>query len=397
MRHVTDGELHAYLDGALDLLPEGRGEEIREHLSSCPVCEERLQDEKRIRRQAQELLEEGAPPEVALPPFEEIRARAEAGEASPSGSGHAPEGRAQSWSVSRGFPLAWAATVILALGVGWMGGEVWRSLPQDGSGFVISEPPSAEEAVISPASRGEEGQERESGAGEPGGLENRTATEGPKGREKLVQQEDARALSTPLADQRGEPESAASAPPAAESLQLEEALDPSRVVTREMAEAGTLAAGRTAPSAEVGVPEAEPSVRSRIPATAAPELMEAEGSQPDHSLALPGFEVLSVEWEEWVPGERNLHIRQLLPMGDTLELRYLGMLMGTDPNPAPEEEEEAREGGAAVLNHPPLPQVMEASLPPGWNQVVMKKGRGWLVARAPLTVEHLRALLRAFR
>ena len=78
MRHVSDGELHAYLDGALDLLGEARGEEVRGHLGSCPVCQERLQDEKEILEEAQGLLALSAPEPVALPPFEVLRAMAEA-------------------------------------------------------------------------------------------------------------------------------------------------------------------------------------------------------------------------------------------------------------------------------------------------------------------------------
>jgi hypothetical protein len=112
------------------------------------------------------------------------------------------------------------------------------------------------------------------------------------------------------------------------------------------------------------------------------------------SMAVPGLDLLAVEWEEWTPGERALYIRQLLPMGDTLELRYLGLFMGSDPEKANtlltqgRAPEETPEG-------PLSPKVMEASLPPGWNQVVMRWGRGWLVARAPLPVESLRGILRA--
>jgi hypothetical protein len=106
--------------------------------------------------------------------------------------------------------------------------------------------------------------------------------------------------------------------------------------------------------------------------------------------------VITVEWEEWIPGERGLHIRQLLPMGDTLELRYLGLLMGTDPEAA--EYRAAAEGiEEEALERPLSPKVLEVSLPPGWNQVVMRRGRGWLVARAPLSEDSLRALLRSLR
>jgi anti-sigma factor RsiW len=133
MRHVTDGELHAYLDGALDALPTERAEEIRSHLGTCPVCQERLQDGQEIRATARDLLSSTAPPEVAPPPFEELRdmvwAGSEAGAPSEEGTTVLPSRR---WKPLRGLPLAWAATVVLALGVGWMGGQVWQALPTDG-------------------------------------------------------------------------------------------------------------------------------------------------------------------------------------------------------------------------------------------------------------------------
>ena len=116
----------------------------------------------------------------------------------------------------------------------------------------------------------------------------------------------------------------------------------------------------------------------------------------DNSLAVPGLELLSVEWEESVPGERALHIRQLFPTGDTLELRYLGMLLGSAPDlegqrgrgvPAPEQ----------AADKPLSPQVLRASLPPGWNQVEMRWGRGWLVARGPVSETYLRNLVKTIR
>lgn len=115
-------------------------------------------------------------------------------------------------------------------------------------------------------------------------------------------------------------------------------------------------------------------------------------------MAVPGLEVLAVEWEEWVPGERALHIRQRLPMGDTLELRYLGLLMGSDPSETDAGSTQGQRVEEGESQDRPLsPKVLEASLPPGWNQVVMRWRRGWLVARAPLPEESLRGILRSLR
>jgi anti-sigma factor RsiW len=106
MSHVDQGALHAYLDGALDELPSGGGRAIREHLAACPECATRLEAEQRIREEALAILP-GPLPQFELPPLEELRLRAEA--TSPA-------------RVSRGgrmHRMGWAASVILAIGVGY--------------------------------------------------------------------------------------------------------------------------------------------------------------------------------------------------------------------------------------------------------------------------------------
>ena len=106
MSHVDEGALHAYLDGALDELPSGRGRAIREHVATCPECAARLEEERRIREQAMAILSSPLP-QVELPPLEELRLRAEA--TSPP---KASRGR-------RFHRMGWAASVILAIGAGW--------------------------------------------------------------------------------------------------------------------------------------------------------------------------------------------------------------------------------------------------------------------------------------
>ena len=115
-------------------------------------------------------------------------------------------------------------------------------------------------------------------------------------------------------------------------------------------------------------------------------------------MALPGLEVVSIQWEERIPGEKALLIRQLLSPGDTLELRYLGLLLGVEREAEGDRPmvkgvtgltESSRSRGYA--------NSLEASLPAGWNQVVMERGRGLLVARAPLSETNLKALLKTLR
>jgi anti-sigma factor RsiW len=95
MSHVDDGTLHAYLDGELSALEAVR---VEAHADECPACRARLADARGLIARASELLEAAVPPERPAPP---LRAR--------------PPRRA--WR-SR-WPMAAAASVVLALAIGW--------------------------------------------------------------------------------------------------------------------------------------------------------------------------------------------------------------------------------------------------------------------------------------
>ena len=108
MSHVADGDLHAYLDGALEFYPPRQAKRIREHLERCAVCRRRLDAESRVAGEARTVLAEATPPELIAPPLEELRRRAELRPVVETPA-------RTSWRVH----WAWAATVILALGIGW--------------------------------------------------------------------------------------------------------------------------------------------------------------------------------------------------------------------------------------------------------------------------------------
>jgi hypothetical protein len=126
-----------------------------------------------------------------------------------------------------------------------------------------------------------------------------------------------------------------------------------------------------------------------------PEGTQGESDALESGLAVPGLKLVSTQWEERVKGERAFLIRQLLSHGDTLELRYLGLYLGTGG----EQEVEAAvrvspddlSGARAYAN------ALEATLPQGWSQVVMGRERGVLIARAPLSEDDLKSLLRLLR
>jgi hypothetical protein len=113
MSHVDDGTLHAYLDG--ELAPaEARG--VGAHLAQCPICRRQLEEERALIARADELLGLAAPPDRDAPP-------------PPFRPGDLTPPVRLWWQVR--LPLAWAATIALALGIGtYLGGRSQRSVPQ---------------------------------------------------------------------------------------------------------------------------------------------------------------------------------------------------------------------------------------------------------------------------
>lgn len=106
MSHVDEGALHAYLDGALDEYPAPEAENIRAHLDACGTCAQRLEEERRVRADAHAMLGLAAPV-VDLPSLEELRA-------------YVQRTAQQRRGISRLQRMGWAASVVLALGAGWM-------------------------------------------------------------------------------------------------------------------------------------------------------------------------------------------------------------------------------------------------------------------------------------
>jgi putative zinc finger protein len=98
MSHVDDGTLHAYLDGEL---PATEAHDLEAHVAQCRECHVRLDEERALIARADELLGLAAPPDRAIPPFR-------------PGDRESP---VRLWWHMR-LPLAWAATVALALGTG---------------------------------------------------------------------------------------------------------------------------------------------------------------------------------------------------------------------------------------------------------------------------------------
>ena len=99
--HVDDGQLHAYLDSEL---PQAEAWRLEAHLGECPACRGRLEEQRALIARASELLALAAPPARDVPPL-------------PFRPGDAPPPPPARWPAR--LPLAWAATVVVALAAGW--------------------------------------------------------------------------------------------------------------------------------------------------------------------------------------------------------------------------------------------------------------------------------------
>lgn len=361
MPHLSDGELHAYLDGALEQLERGASERIREHLEQCAGCRSRLDEERVLHERADALLAGAAPARVAVPSFEELRRRAQDG--SPTPDVNAPRS-ARPWTPPWG--LAWAATLVLALGVGW-----------------------ASRGVLGPGS--DVARERFVGATASAPVADAAADVSEDARR--AEAEEAVAELTDRVRQSA-PDAAAGAPSARMRAQAQ--ADPPRPEEDRLADAERSAVAGGAVPAAPPVPEtvrelrAEPRAasadRAKMDAEAEPAAASSAlpSDAPDtEPLAVPGLDVLVIEPDAGVPGQPGVRILQRLHQGDTLELRYFGILSATDAGLG-----ESRPGRIRMRDLP------NPALEPGWSQVVMRRGSGWLVARAPMSRESLQFLLR---
>jgi hypothetical protein len=147
MSHVDDGTFHAYLDGELSP-PEIQG--VEGHLAQCPGCRTRLEEERALISRAAELLGRAAPPDRELPPFR-------------IGDGKPPT---RLWWQVR-LPLAWAATIALALGIGFYlgpaAGRFERPVPRadsDRAATPTPAPPAPTAEIASRAPRAPRAQKR---------------------------------------------------------------------------------------------------------------------------------------------------------------------------------------------------------------------------------------------
>ena len=410
MSHVDEGSLHAYLDGALDEYPAAEAQKVREHLEVCAECRAQLETERAIRDVAGSILGLAAP-EVEVPSFEELRAYVRA-----NAAGRSPV------SV-RIYRLGWAASLVLALGSGWMlrGGQIPvdqergeaspASLEADlrdvaelerpveeataqaappalgrlarEAAAVRTAPSSARQVLVSDAEKLAEDQARVAAAPRPfvvGGSVVAVDVSSPPNR---VADLDVSA-SAPAATSRLDEVFATNAGrrrAEAETVQAGPAPAPDLVTDAPVA-----TRGQALDAAAAGT-DAEPERRS----APAEIVTSANATGPATGLATPGRSVEFGDARDQVAADEDSY-SLVVPNLEVLEVRFRG------PGVSPEGQvvlQRLESGDTLKVIHLP-PEIDPSSLEeraPRDRELVVQRAAGWIVMRAPLSEEFLLELL----
>ena len=167
MKHLDEGTLQAWLDMPRSGLEPSEVAEIVGHLDSCAECKGRLEVLGASDERVHALLAEGVDRGLTPPPFQAIVARAEELRGASDGSEAPVPGRADRgvrWRLQR---MAWAASIVVAIGVGWMTNEIYRGGPPPAA-ELRAPAPDASDASDAPDAVGVEvGRQEEELAPEP--------------------------------------------------------------------------------------------------------------------------------------------------------------------------------------------------------------------------------------
>lgn len=119
MQHLDEGTLQAWLDRPRSGMGAERALEVERHLGVCDACTSALSDLAALDAEAAEILRHSEPSEVEVPDFSTVLDPVHPTPVlETSGTG----------STARGLrSLAWAASLVLALGAGWMARDIYRT------------------------------------------------------------------------------------------------------------------------------------------------------------------------------------------------------------------------------------------------------------------------------
>ncbi len=130
MQHLDDGTLQGLLDGPRSGLSDAERAAAEEHLASCELCARRLSELDALSERTETLLSEPASADVTVPPYENVVARADRDDSTDRQRRGRPEERVRGLAYrmrKRWRAAAWAASVVLAVGIGWLANGQHRS------------------------------------------------------------------------------------------------------------------------------------------------------------------------------------------------------------------------------------------------------------------------------
>lgn len=139
MRHIPEDELHAYLDQALS---RSQCVEIESHLAGCVGCRRERDAIAALRDRTTALLATLAPPRRIVPSYEQLSERAAARSARVAGR----------WRAA-----AWAASMLLAVGLGWgarsvgPGNDPAPAAPEIAGSSITPSAPAALDTTVTPS------------------------------------------------------------------------------------------------------------------------------------------------------------------------------------------------------------------------------------------------------
>lgn len=415
MSHITDGDLHAYLDQALDAYGPSEPERIRAHLESCAACAQRLDAARALRERATGILGGAGPGAVSLASLEELKARAAA-----TGGPAARTSRSRlSWRSPYAIGLGWAATITLALFAGY---SVKDRAPNPSGRRPEALAPAQEldavSAVEQPAGLDERADQfpaskREAKAlgllSSGGAVRGGAAVAGVPADTlaKIDTDRDVAAVDERRAE-RAALVSPREAPAALRADQPDQERqrrnrDEFRAAERIAAERARRVARPAVPAAFDDAPANEarrivgndtvtigPDEPADVTFELSPRLVESDAMVVTASRAaglgeplVPDLELRRIDRVELPGMGQGMLIVQILPTGGDLELWSLATSELAAASPGTDLEDRAAEITAYFRN----------SLPRGWSMTVRERPGGYLVARAPLPQEELDVLM----
>ncbi len=328
MSHVNEGQIHAYLDRQLEFADQAARERFETHVAECSDCTVLLEEARAIHARATGMLGDSRPAVADMPSFETVVTRASE--------------RSARWAtvktLNRTRALAWAASIVVAVAVGWYARVSTTQSPQ-----VERDLFDLDEAVVALAE--DQGEELEGVAG--AGAAAADLAGGQPAAPTLAAPEAARVLVAP-ALQQAAGRRAEGAPAAAAATEEENRValpaERQRLVAGELSAkavartlvdsvraevpAAALRVSRDAPAALKRARElAESGLFAEVEAPAPTDDLlwiavsrdEAERSIAGKLLLVDGLDVVEISIAATEP-RASVRVIQLLPSGDSLEI-----------------------------------------------------------------------------